>query len=307
MTVTILKGHAIGNNSTTARLNPDELSAFAGSILGYTDIGAGREKNQDAASAYCYAANNQKSVILSLSDGLGYYIHSELAAWEAVTLIPQYLGQGLDIQQACLQHHKKLVGGFPYLTKTAKKKGENSPESDRDHGATTYVMAKISGSSLQIASVGDSRAYVIRDRKILHVTRDQSLLELLISRGELARDPALLRRHPYRNVLLNSLGSPEPYFEYEIGGKIQKIKSGTPVLHEMTLKKNDAVFLASDGLFTNLAEQEIIAMLAESGWDQICKKISDRLHLVFKTGKTTSGEVANPDNYTFVLYRHGNS
>lgn len=307
MTVTQLQGHAIGNNCRADSLNSGELSPFADSVLGYTNIGAGREKNQDAASAYLFSAPHQKNLILSLSDGLGYYIHSELAAWEAVTLIPQYLSQGLDIHGACLTHHKKLVGGFPYLTKTAQKKEGNPPASSRDHGATTYVMAKITGSSLQIAGVGDSRAYVIRDRKILHVTRDQSLLELLISRGELERDAAILRRHPYRNVLLNSLGSPEPYFEYEIGDKIQKIKSGTPVLHEMTLKKNDTVFLASDGLFTNIADQEIIAVLAESRWDEICKKISDKMQKIFKTGKTTSGEPANPDNYTFVLYRHENS
>ena len=69
---------------------------------------------------------------------------------------------------------------------------------------TTIVAAAVRGGVAQILSVGDSRAYRITRRGIVQITKDHSLVEDMVDRGELTRAQA--RNHPKKNFITRALG-----------------------------------------------------------------------------------------------------
>jgi len=96
---------------------------------------------------------------------------------------------------------------------------------------TTLVAAVLQGDSLLVANVGDSRAYLVREGKISQITRDHSWVAEQRDAGHLTEEEA--RRHPYRNVILRSVGSkPEVQVDF----------------FALQLRAGDSVLLCTDGL-----------------------------------------------------------
>jgi len=94
-----------------------------------------------------------------------------------------------------------------------------------------------------IAHVGDSRAYVLRDGRLLPLTRDHSLVEEYIERGLLT--PATARQSPLSHVLTRAVGT-DPRV--------------TPDLASHALLPDDVLLLCTDGV-TKMLEDEAIAEL----------------------------------------------
>lgn len=294
-----LQGVAVGNNISDAILNFEEKSPLSRCVIGRTNIGKGRDKNQDAASGYfCDCA--APSIILTIADGLGYYENSEKGALDAVTRIPEWCCEGEKIPVSFRLLHAELIQRYPYQIKGYPIVGRTT----NDRGATTVVMASIHQDHLTLAYAGDSRAYLIRDGHIIFRSRDQGMVELLVSRGHIPNDPALLRRHPQRNVLLNALGSPESSYQFEVNGQIVTRQTGDPAIEELELEKNDYLLLATDGVFTNLTDDNMIRLITKIPWENLNENISQCIQNIFNSNKTDWGEVANFDNYTYVVYRH---
>ncbi|MDJ0834912.1 MAG: Stp1/IreP family PP2C-type Ser/Thr phosphatase [Acidobacteriota bacterium] len=143
---------------------------------------------------------------------------------------------------------------------------------------TTVVAAMMLDDSCSIAHVGDSRAYLIRENKLLPITSDHSWVNEQLKQGFLTAENA--RNHPFRNVITQALGS---------GTEIQVD------LMELPLKKDDLLLLCSDGLNSMLTDHEILSVIVEG----------ERLPLDILTGNLI--EAANfkggDDNITVSLVR----
>ncbi len=109
---------------------------------------------------------------------------------------------------------------------------------------TTIVAAVIRGEQMHVASVGDSRAYVIREGEIHQITRDHTLVQQLIDEGAITPEEA--RNHPRRSVVLRLLGAAETV-------EVDVI--------DFRLRPDDAVVLCSDGLTTQLDSSEIAGIV----------------------------------------------
>lgn len=286
-----LKGDAIGQNAVDASLQLDSSPPLHKQVIGHTNIGSGREKNQDAASAYFISQDKTPRFILTLADGLGYYHHSEKAAYYAVTRIPVELSKGKNLVSSCGELHAELG-------KEAEKDEKNN------EGSTTVVLADIIGDKATIANIGDSRCYLIRNRKIVYQTRDQTVLELMVTQGLKFDDPGFFRRHPLRNVLLNALGTPEPIYQFEESGKIVHKKTGSPAIDQLDLRKGDFLLLVSDGVYANLYDEELVGIINSETWENLEDHLHTSLQGILISGKTHFNEPSNPDNYTFIIYRH---
>lgn len=95
---------------------------------------------------------------------------------------------------------------------------------------------------------GDSRIYQFRKGRLVRRTRDHSYVEVLIERGELAEDQAML--HPQANILVGCLG----------------MRSTPPPLDVHTLEElgpGDALLACSDGLWHYFTPEELGAVVAE--------------------------------------------
>lgn len=270
-----------------------------------TNIGAGREKNQDAIGIHVFEREGDKHMALAVADGLGFYEYSELAAYEAVNLILSQLAQGKEIAESCEAFHRQLLLGYPYAEKAHHQASPPGihPE-EEDLGSTTLVLADICGDKLKVALVGDSRLYLFRKGALQFRTRDQAMIELLVSQKILDNDPLLLRRHPLRSVLLNALGGPEPTYKFEAKGEMTSFKTGLPQIFDMNLQKGDFIILATDGFYTNLSEEEMIAIVTKTSWKDVSEKFSKTIRHVFEKKETIDGFPSNPDNFSFIVYRH---
>src|SRR5262245_23209013 len=105
---------------------------------------------------------------------------------------------------------------------------------------TTLTAALISKQTVYIAEVGDSRAYLIRSKRIEQVTKDQSAVQLLIDLGRLTKEQA--ETAPNRNIILQALGV-EPSVQV--------------ALTKVELRRGDFLLLCSDGLSNKVGDEEI--------------------------------------------------
>lgn len=128
---------------------------------------------------------------------------------------------------------------------------------------TTIVAAAVRGEQLHVASVGDSRAYVVRDGAIQQITRDHTLVQQLLDEDAITPDEAL--EHPRRDVVLRTVG----------GGAEIDID-----VFDLRLHPDDVLLLCSDGLTSVLHDDEIAQITAtaspRNAAETLVQKATDR-------------------------------
>jgi protein phosphatase len=115
-------------------------------------------------------------------------------------------------------------------------------------GTTIAAVALVTDGGekrLAIVNVGDSRAYLLQQGQLSHLTSDHSLVADLVRAGELSEEEA--RTHPRRNVLTRALG---------VAPDVE------PHVSQAVPARGDRLLLCSDGLFNELDEDEIAAVLS---------------------------------------------
>ena len=150
---------------------------------------------------------------------------------EAATLFPEQtdLPPVPLMQRIALQAHQNIARLNPDLP-------------DREQPRTTVVMLMLEGSRGIFAHAGDSRGYVFRNGEVLYRTRDHSVVEAMVQRGELTPEQA--RRHPIRNQVSRCLGGLSRPTSLEV----------TPC---PPLAPGDLLLLCSDGLWEPLDDREL--------------------------------------------------
>jgi protein phosphatase len=143
---------------------------------------------------------------------------------------------------------------------------------------TTLTMAYSVGRDLFIVHAGDSRAYLYRQEKLVQISSDHTLVQLLVSGGVLSAEDA--KTHARRNVVTNVLGGPSAGVHAEI--------------HKVRLEHGDVLLLCSDGL-TEPVEDRLIAKTLAEVTDPVAasKRLVD---LALQKG--------GPDNVTAIVARY---
>ena len=147
----------------------------------------------------------------------------------------------------------------------------------KDMGTTIVAAIHCKSGELQIAHVGDSRAYLIRDNKTVVLTQDHSVVMEMLVQGKMSEEQ--LRNSPFRHYLTRCVGHKS---------KVEIDK--TPA----ELKPGDWLILSSDGLSTVLQEGAIddISLNVETPQDLCAKLLEATL------------EGGAPDNVTIIAVRY---
>jgi protein phosphatase len=125
--------------------------------------------------------------------------------------------------------------------------------------ATTLTVAYTVGLRAFIVHVGDSRAYVFREGRLIQLTRDHTVAQELADIGEISREA--IRRHPRRNTLTNVIG----------GAGFQR-----PDNSHHQLQPDDVLLLCTDGLSDLIDADEISALIEAHPWPaQLCPALID--------------------------------
>lgn len=105
---------------------------------------------------------------------------------------------------------------------------------------TTLCAAYLLGDTAYIASIGDTRAYLVRGKNAFPLTQDDSVVAERVAKGEMTREEA--RKSRERHFLTRALGA-GPYADF----------------HFVTekLQKGDRLLLVSDGFYAHFSDEEI--------------------------------------------------
>src|SRR5919197_206522 len=155
---------------------------------GVTDAGRKRRRNEDA-----YVC---EPPLFAVADGMGGAQAGEIASRLAAAALsggPGSSGSGEERVAALIQEANRRIY-------------ERSSEDKAVSGmGTTMTVALAEDGTIAIGHVGDSRAYVIRDRSLEQLTEDHSLVAELVRSGKLSPEEA--EGHPQRSVITRALGT----------------------------------------------------------------------------------------------------
>ncbi len=123
---------------------------------------------------------------------------------------------------------------------------------------TTLTVAYSVGAELFIIHAGDSRAYVCQEGQLQQITRDHTLAQDMALSGQIRQED--VKRHQFRSVLTNYIGSPHDGIEAEV--------------HRLRLNDGDRLLLCSDGLTDMLSDHQIRQTLAQpTSSEAICEDL----------------------------------
>ena len=225
-------------------------------LANLTDTGCVRTENEDY---YCYAEPDDDDVfrhkgrLLVVADGMGGHIGGQIASGLAVDTVRQaWLSEPID------DPRELLVAAFRNAQQAILRRVDEQPE--LQSMGTTCTAAVVRDSQLYYGHIGDSRLYLIHNGSISQVTRDHSMVNRLVERGELTPEEAAV--HPDRNVLTAALGMrSQPPADF----------SETPV----PLYPGDAILMCSDGLHGQVSDAEMAAAAASMSPRDACLSLID--------------------------------
>ncbi len=207
-----------------------------------TDTGKVRDHNEDSVTILKNANNEY---LLAVADGMGGHKAGEVASSMAIDHITSKFNEfekigsksyAIDwIRKEVAEINKSI---FAYTSEHSESKGMG----------TTFVIALYTQDYLLFGNVGDSSGFVLKKGKLYKVTKDHTLVNLLVSSGELTPEEA--ENHPKKNILMRALGANNPA-EVDI--------------FDVALDDIDSILLCSDGLTTMLNENQIEKVLSGSG------------------------------------------
>ena len=202
--------------------------------------------------------------LLAVADGLGGHNAGEVASQIAVDALEEVFEQ--EYQEGMDDEEVKNLLEKAY--RLAHERISENAVGEREGMGTTLITAFVRDGKAIIANTGDSRAYLIRDGTIVARTKDHSLVQELIDKGEITPEEA--KRHPMKNIITKALG----------------IDLGVD-FYEWVLDRGDVLLLSSDGLHDYVDEDKIVEIaLRDKNAEDIGRKLVKEALLVTKDNVT---------------------
>ena len=192
------------------------------------------------------------SYAMVVADGMGGMKSGEIASRLALQTMVELSGQAtswvmrltdLDAQQI----GQRVQAYLQRIHREIDAKGQSNPA--LENMGTTWTSAHLLGRDAVIVHLGDSRAYLLRDRELIRITHDETMAQRLIDAG---MEPESVKR--FRHILLNS-----------IGGGNDRIRAN---IHHLKLDPTDQILLCSDGLTDMVPDAQLALELGRGATPQ---------------------------------------
>jgi serine/threonine protein phosphatase PrpC len=235
---------------------------------GLSHIGKVRQENEDT-----FLMEPELGLFL-VSDGMGGHLGGELASKIVTEDLPVMIEVRLD----------KLRVGSPAAIRSLFKKAireqsrqlnlEGTSETGfKDMGAT-LVVALLKNNRAYIANLGDSRIYRFRNRRLVQLTKDHSVVSELLDKGRIKPEEA--QNHEAQGEITHYVGMED---------------KARPHIRSFQLKNGDRLLLCTDGLTDSIDDKTIAAILAKK---QQCKEACQAL-------VDAANDAGGHDNITVVI------
>jgi protein phosphatase len=254
-------------------------------VAGRSDVGCQRQRNEDyfsvldlthtEATGPFDADAGPRGFLFLVCDGMGGHVAGQVASHLAVDMVTERMAEAPP--DASAESMARVVRAA--ARRANARIFRVATENPRLEGmGTTLSAAVLAGSTLVVAQVGDSRAYVLRGTELAQVTRDQSLVEELIRTGQLTEVEA--QDFEATNIILQALG----------------VAADVDVaLTRVDLRRGDHLLVCSDGLSGVVEDDHIKDAISTAATpDDACKRLIE-----------LARESGGPDNITCVVGRFG--
>jgi serine/threonine protein phosphatase PrpC len=223
--------------------------AVAITFAGQCERGLVREENQDSV----LHRSTPLGDLLIVADGIGGYAGGGVASFMAVETISSYVAgmptffpPEIAIEEAASHANAAIAAAAA------------EPESPNNRMGSTAVVALLRADSDRarapvqalIGNIGDSRAYLVHNRKLTQLTRDHSAIQELLDAKLMTPEEA--KEHADASLLTRCLGR-EPHVQIDI--------------REVPLEVGDTLLLCSDGLWGYVSDEEIERVVADPALD----------------------------------------
>ena len=232
-----------------------------------TSVGCIRSLNED--SFFVSEPDSKGTVLAIVADGMGGHNAGEVASGKAVGILQNGIFRETDMSAKDVLI--KAVGD------ANQEIYEMSINKKNLSGMGTTITACLAmENSVTAVQVGDSRLYLIRKDKISQITKDHSLVEMLVENGTITKEEA--KNHPQKNIITRAVGTD---------------KTVEADIYEFSVKKGDTVLLCSDGLVNMVDDEEILSVI----------KSAETLDAAANTLVSQAEKAGGTDNITVILIR----
>jgi serine/threonine protein phosphatase PrpC len=261
----------VADSVTTAReLTVQRSSAASCSVVGH------RQENQDARAVYTFSVGEQEATLLVVCDGVSGEESGGRAAAEAVKLfarlVPRLAAAGPESREPetfrhlVEEHFGEMAQDFAQLAERESLVGLT----------TTVVAALICDDFVGYWWAGDSRAYLLRERKLRLLTRDHSV--------------------PVERLDVNPLEVLDHEDKSKLTRALHPAAAKPPDVGFETLAVGDVIFLCSDGVWESCTHAELQGvvnyfLVSDLPLDRVCQYVLSAL------------AVNTSDNSTIAAYR----
>ena len=238
-------------------------------VWGLTDPGCVRAQNQDT---YLIEQLDRHTALCVVCDGMGGAKSGNIASSLAADVFVQEIKRCWTPMMDREKIDQMLKSAVKLANFTVFDQSQQFEEFDGM--GTTLVAVLIRNKKATVVNVGDSRAYGISSHGIHQLTKDHSLVQMMVERGELS--PEMAKSYPGKNFITRAIGT-ETVVACD--------------LFHLELTKGEYILLCSDGLSNVMDDQEILFEVVHGVNKQNC---CQRLLNIAKNRGA-------PDNVTSVL------
>ena len=240
-------------------------------VFGLSDVGKKRRNNEDSyliEKIELYADGKKRMLyVLGVADGMGGHKSGEVASKivvERLSTLPFTYVYGGPISI------RKLI---EYIN---RKIYDENMVTEKNMGTTLVGVILDENHIGYIFNVGDSRAYLYRKGNLLRLTKDHSVVQEMIDRGEITEKEAA--NHPDRHKITMAIGTKE---------------SVSPDIYNVEFMPGDILLLCTDGVHDMLGDMEIRDIIMKN------KKFNELASEIVSAANEKGGE----DNITVITAR----
>lgn len=232
-----------------------------------TSAGCIRPLNEDAY--YVSEPDSAGMMLAIVADGMGGHNAGEIASGKAVGIVQKDVAEQSDKSA-----REILVKAVDDANREIYEMSKN--KKSLSGMGTTMTACVAENNNVTAVQVGDSRLYRIRKDSITQITKDHSLVEMLVESGEITKEEA--KSHPQKNIITRAVGTD---------------KTVESDVYEFKTKKDDVILLCSDGLVNMVEDETILSIINTS------KNLEEAANNLVLNAETAGGT----DNITVILIR----
>jgi serine/threonine protein phosphatase PrpC len=243
--------------SAVGEADGPETNAINVSVFGASDMGRVRKNNEDNF-VICNLSTGEvtptpslrnhrlgpRGALFMVADGMGGEASGEVASQICAVTVPKRLYNNLKSLERVSETNFVLLlrEAIEFANQIIFQKAQN--DSAHKGMGTTTTAAALFGSYLFVAQVGDSRAYLIRNKEMIQLTRDQTFLNYLTEIGaEVPDDP---EKDSRKSILTQAVGTSEIL---DVKVTYTKVRQG------------DCILVCSDGLYNMVKKPDLVSVV----------------------------------------------